>query len=169
MALTPKQESFCKEYIRTGNATEAYRLSYDTKKATAKSVNELASRMLKDIKIASRIKELQEKINERFEISVGRVLQEYAKIAFLDPRRMFDEAGNLLPVTKMEADVAAVLAGFEINMTMEGAKFLQVAKVKFSSKVAALDSLARHLGMFQKDNEQGKDRTVILDFTGKGK
>lgn len=168
MALTPKQETFCKEYIRTGNGTEAYRQAYDVKKSTPKSIHENASRLLKNAKVASRIGELQGIINEKFEVSILQVLQEYAKIAFFDPRKMFDATtGALIPVAKMEADVAAALAGFEVDTKFEDGELIRASKVKLNSKVAALDSLARHLGMFQKDNEQGKDRLVIIkDFTG---
>ena len=28
--LTPKQAKFCREYIKCGNATEAYKKAYDT-------------------------------------------------------------------------------------------------------------------------------------------
>jgi len=64
--LTPKQEAFCKAYLETGNASAAYRQSYSVKKATPKSVNEVSSRLLSEIKISSRIEELKAEITKNF-------------------------------------------------------------------------------------------------------
>lgn len=61
MKLTPKQERFCLEYLKCGNASEAYRRAYKPKKMTDKSVNEKASQMLAMVKIRSRLEELNSK------------------------------------------------------------------------------------------------------------
>jgi len=53
--LTPKQETFCLVYQETGNASEAYRLAYDTRKMKAETVNRNAKAMLDHNKIATRI------------------------------------------------------------------------------------------------------------------
>lgn len=66
MKLTPKQEKFCQEYIKTGNASEAYRLSYDTSKMKPESVNRLAKALFDNVKIRSRIEELQAEIKSEF-------------------------------------------------------------------------------------------------------
>ena len=58
--LTPKQEAFCLAYLETGNASEAYRRSYDAKNMTDKSINEKASQILSQVKIRSRIDQLSE-------------------------------------------------------------------------------------------------------------
>lgn len=57
--LTPKQEKFCLEYLKTGNASEAYRQSYDYKKMKPESVNRAAKQLLDNAKIATRIQELK--------------------------------------------------------------------------------------------------------------
>lgn len=59
LRLTPKQEKFCLEYLKTGNASEAYRRAYDASKSKPESVNRLAKAMLDNVKIASRIDELK--------------------------------------------------------------------------------------------------------------
>lgn len=57
--LTPKQEKFCLEYLKTGNASEAYRLAYDIKKMKPETVNRTAKALLDNRKIATRIDELR--------------------------------------------------------------------------------------------------------------
>ena len=49
--LTPKQESFCLSYIETGNASEAYRLNYDTENMKPATVNRNAKALLDNNKI----------------------------------------------------------------------------------------------------------------------
>ena len=68
--LTPKQEKFCVEYVKCSNASEAYRVSYNAEKSTPKSVNELASKLLANAKVASRVKELQAPAAERARITL---------------------------------------------------------------------------------------------------
>ncbi|MGW8157396.1 MAG: terminase small subunit [Desulfoprunum sp.] len=62
MKLTPKQETFCLAYLETGNASEAYRQSYNPPKMSPKTVNEASCRLLANGKIAARIKEIQDRI-----------------------------------------------------------------------------------------------------------
>ena len=62
--LTPKQEKFAQLYVELGNASEAYRVAYNSK-AKAETINVEASKMLKDPKISLRAKELREKIEEK--------------------------------------------------------------------------------------------------------
>ena len=58
--LTVKQERFCIEYVKSGNATLAYMTAYGQKKSD--SARAAASALLRNVKVQSRIKELDEKI-----------------------------------------------------------------------------------------------------------
>lgn len=77
--LTQKQEAFATKYVECGDASEAYRFAYNAGNMTAKSVNESASRVLKNIKVSARVEELTEaakKIAEkRFTITVEQRLE----------------------------------------------------------------------------------------------
>ena len=66
MTLTPKQEGFCLAYLETSNASEAYRQVYSPAKASAKTINEKASRLLSQGKVRTRISELQKKVEDAF-------------------------------------------------------------------------------------------------------
>lgn len=70
IALTPKQEKFCQEYVKTGNKSEAYRLAYSSNKMTSASINTEASSMYDNPKITLRIKELQKRIEQEHEIDI---------------------------------------------------------------------------------------------------
>ena len=63
--LTLKQEKFVQEYLSNGgNATQAYKVAYDAKNTSSKTINENASRMLANSKIKARLNEYQEKTQE---------------------------------------------------------------------------------------------------------
>lgn len=63
--LTLKQENFCREYIKCGNASEAYRKAYNCQNMKPESINRKASELLDNVKITARVQELdKEKKNE---------------------------------------------------------------------------------------------------------
>lgn len=78
--LTPKQEAFALAYIQTGNASEAYRLAYDTSKMTEKSVNENASKLLKHAKVAPRIAELRAPVVEKAGLTLEKHLDDLLRL-----------------------------------------------------------------------------------------
>lgn len=75
--LTPKQEKFCQCIIKGMNQTDAYREVYNTKKSTDKSVWECASRLMNDVKVASRIEELRKNIEKELVYSA---LESFSKL-----------------------------------------------------------------------------------------
>jgi phage terminase small subunit len=152
MPLTAKQQRFVDEYLIDLNATAAYkRAGYAGEGNSAEAA---ASRLLSNVKVSWAIQAAMKEREKRTEITQDRVLQEYAKLAFLDPRRFYNEKGNLIPVHELDADVAAALAGMEIVTQRAGKdedgnqEYEDVKKIKFIDKKGALDSVARHLGMF---------------------
>lgn len=75
--LTPKQEAFALAYVETGNASEAYRQSYDVGENTKPQVvwNE-ASKVLGNHYVAVRIMELQQAAAERTLVTVQSITEE---------------------------------------------------------------------------------------------
>lgn len=60
--LTEKQELFVQGIIEGKSQADAYRSAYNTKRMSDKSVWELASRLMNDVKVTSRLKELRDQI-----------------------------------------------------------------------------------------------------------
>ena len=82
--LTPKQEAFCLAYIETGNASEAYRRSYDASRTKPDIVNVKASQLLAHGKVSVRVAELKAANVEKYNITVERIaamLEEDRKFA----------------------------------------------------------------------------------------
>jgi phage terminase small subunit len=68
--LTPKQESFCLAFMETGNASEAYRRSYNAAKMKPEVVNINAFRLTENTKIALRLAELRKPAVERAQVTL---------------------------------------------------------------------------------------------------
>ncbi len=155
--LTPKQKRFVDEYLIDLNATQsAIRAGYSKKTAEV-----IGHENLRKPNIQLCISERLDKLKEITGITQERVLQEYGKISFFDPRRLYDDKGNLLPVHKLDADVAAALTGFDVTeTTISGELVTTTKKVKYAEKKGALDSLAKHFGMF--DGNQHQENCGVL-------
>ncbi len=144
--LTPKQQRFCGEYLIDLNATQAaIRAGYSKKTAQQMGAESLSKPV-----IAAAIAEFRSKLAEKTEVTQKRVIEEYAKPAFLDPRKFYDDDGNLIPVHQLPAEVAAALTGMDVStfVNKDNGTVTTVTKFKFADKKAALDSLGKHLGMF---------------------
>ena len=57
--LTPKMLAFCRAYVETGNASEAYRRSYNTEKMKTESVGRMAHDLMSDLRVSSMIASLK--------------------------------------------------------------------------------------------------------------
>lgn len=74
--LTIKQEAFALKYVECGNASEAYRESYDAEGMQPESIHVAASRLLADAKVALRVQELRGVIAEAAKLTVADLLRE---------------------------------------------------------------------------------------------
>jgi phage terminase small subunit len=162
--LSEKQARFCQEYLIDLNATRAYKAVYGTKSDNSAAVS--SNKLLRNPKITAFIQERQKQLQEKTGITQERVLQAYAAVAFSDIRKFYNEDGTLKKITDLDDDSSAAMAGMEIEELFEGSGMdrFQVGvtkKIKRWDKVKALDSLAKHLGMFEVDNKQKSQITVI--------
>ena len=74
--LTPKQERFCQLYIELGNASEAYRQSYDADSMNENTVNRKAKELLDNGKITARLELIRNEHSKRHNITVDSLLIE---------------------------------------------------------------------------------------------
>lgn len=148
--LNARQATFVREYLIDLNATAAYkRAGYSGSGRVAENA---ASRLLGNVGVASAIKNAMDSRASKLEITAERVLQEVARIAFFDVRKVYDAAGNLKPPADWDDDTAAAMAGIDVTEEFTGrgedrqsAGFTK--KVKSWDKVSALTLAMRHKGM----------------------
>ena len=158
MKLTPRQKDFCEYYLQTGNAAEAARLAgYSEKTARVIGPENLSKPVIKnaiDKAIAER--------SRRTGINQDRVIQEIAKLAFLNPIDVIDMDEATI---KGEAnrDDTACIASVKVKVIPGEDGNITEREVKTYDKLKALELLGKHLGMFtDKLKMEGNVPVVIM-------
>ena len=153
---------FAKEYLANGgNATQAaIKVGY-----SAKTADQQGSRLLKDVKVREIIEASRGKALEDADLNLKEILLEAKRLALFDPRKLFDEAGNLKPIKDLDADTAAALAQIDVYEEFIGQgdnrqKIGETKKIKIWDKNAALEKLFKHLGLYKEDNTQKGEAAV---------
>lgn len=161
--LEPRQERFVQEYLIDLNGTQAYMRAEPG--TTEKSARTLASRMLAKVNVQKRIAAERSKTAAKLELTRERVLAEYTKLAFFDMRQAYHDSGALKLPHELDEDTAAAIAGYE-TVEMDGggkdAPPLQVRKVKWADKRAALDSIMKAQGWNKSDVGTAENPLVLF-------
>jgi phage terminase small subunit len=74
--LTMKQESFCLAYLETGNASEAYRRSYNAVNMKEATVWRKAHDLVRNGNVAARVEELRQQLAERAQVTLEKHLDD---------------------------------------------------------------------------------------------
>lgn len=157
--LKSRVELFAAAIVSGQTQADAYREAYPASKKWAnQKVAEKASVFAKSKEVVARIEKLREKAMTKNEVTAERIVAELAKLAFMDPRKLFDESGMPLGVAGLDDDTAAAIAGVDTVMIgNRDAGMGQVLKLKLADKKGALDTLARINGMFKDKVEVKSD------------
>jgi phage terminase small subunit len=122
--LTPKQEAFVLAYLKTSNASEAYRKAYDAGKMSDESVHVEACRLLANPKVALRVASVQSKAEERALISkewvITRLVENVQRAMQAEPVK--DPDGSPTGEYRYEGSVAnraLELLGKELKMFVD--------------------------------------------------
>ena len=160
--LTPKQQRFVQEYLIDLNATQAaIRAGY-----SAKTARRIATENLSKPVISEAIQASMAKREIRTEIKQDSVLLEIARVAFSDPRKMF-ENNRLKSISEIDDDTAAAISSIKVSTkSSEGGEVEFIHEIKFWSKTSALEMGGKHLGMFSLHNEQKRPKVVIKNLAG---
>lgn len=131
--LTLRQEKFCYEYVKTGNATEAYRQAgYKPRSENAAAAN--AARMIRNDKVQARLRELQ---------------QEIATPKIADAKEIQEGLTVLFRTAISNGDALAAAKTAEIINKMQGA---YVNKVELSGNVGVAEALKAAMGRVKSDD-----------------
>jgi phage terminase small subunit len=159
MPLTAKQEAFAAMCAKGRPASDAYRAAYGAARMAPASVHVAACRLLKNTKVALRVEELRKGAALAVRLEVEDVFRQLASVLRSDPARLFDEAGQLLPVHQIDDATRAAISSIEIDPETN-----LPTKVKFWSKTEAIDKAMRYLGLFDRDNRQQKGPNLAIQI-----
>lgn len=158
-SITEKQRRFAQEYLVDLNATQAaIRAGYSPKTAGSQAFD-----LLKKPEIQEIIEQGRKAAEVRTGISLDRVLEAYAAIAFGGMSRFvrIDHTGapqiDLSQCTPEDLDLLAEIQTDRIDGGEQSPPVLRI-KIKQLDRLNALEKLARHLGAFK-----GKEDSPLED------
>lgn len=104
--LNAKQEAFCLHYAKTGNATESYKVAYNSK--SERSANVSASRLLSNVKIQRRLQELSHIVQEQRKGKIMDIEEMQERLSAIGRRETFEDTvtpkGMIIKTRVKEAD-----------------------------------------------------------------
>ena len=140
--LSPRHARFVAEYLKDGNATQAYiRAGY-----AGRGAQPSASRLLRDARIAAAVAAGRQRIAQALAFDAERVAQEYAKIAFASVADYVTTGDDgRLRIDLDKADQAQRAGIIELTVRNHS-KQVQQVRLKLG-KLQALAALAKQLGV----------------------
>lgn len=110
--LNERQKIFCHEYLKEFNATQSYIKAYKAEYETAKANG---YRLLANAHIQAYIQKIQENRRKRLEITQDKVLEEIAKIAFLNTKDFYKEDGTLKEIHELDDTIASCISNISVQ------------------------------------------------------
>jgi phage terminase small subunit len=156
LTLKESHQRFADKYFETLNGTQsAIYAGYAEASARIE-----ASRLLDREDVQTYLQGLRAILDEKTGISQQKVLEEIAKIAFADIRNFYKGDDQLKAITDLDDNEAAALMSVKMyeEYTPDGPIGMN-KEIKMYNKLDGLEKLARHLGMYEKDNRQ-KDQPI---------
>lgn len=155
--LTAKQQRFCDEYLIDLNATQAaIRAGYSPKTA-----EQTASRLLTVVKVSDEIAREMAERSKRTGINQDRVVQELAKLAFVNIADVVDLDSATVKGTATGEDLACIQ-----SVKIKPSEFGTEREIKLYDKKASLELLGKHLGMFKDklEVEADMDLNITVEY-----
>lgn len=141
--LNIRQQRFADEFLKDGNATQAYkRAGYSAASDDIAAVE--GYKLLRIPKISAYIASKQSEISEATGVQVKDLVKELAKIAFTNLPDVL-EPGNALEIKDLDSLTEAQRASI-LEYSVTAGKFGPIRKVKLHSKLTAIDMLMKNLG-----------------------
>lgn len=159
MTISPQQLKFVNN-LASGkmNQGEAYLSAYPNIK-NAETAWASASRLLRNVRVMAELEKAKAMAAKRAEITSERILREETRIAFSDIRELFSGETIKTP-NDLPKDIRRALSGVQVirKSTPKGhgaaTEHTTIYKYRLWDKGRALDRLSKHLGFYEKDNQQ---------------
>lgn len=157
--LTDREKLFCKEYLVDLNGTQAaIRAGY-----SPTSARKNASAMLKKPKIKEYLDVARAKMLERAEVDAGRVIDELAAVAFINPRDFVSWKDGVVTMQNSDDIPDSIMRAISVIEEVENRNGRKVT-IKFHSKMEAITLLMKHMGMLKDSVElSGGDKPLQID------
>jgi phage terminase small subunit len=165
LRLTDKESGFVAALFKHDfNLANAY-IDAGYKASNRQTAEKSAAELIKKEKIQKAITAAVELRNDPSTIDQPRLVKEISRLAFSDFRNVFQVQDGRLKIKNsldLTDDAAAAVASIRITerTNPHGDESVTV-EIKFWDKLKAIDMAARHLGLYERDNQ----RSLEVNFT----
>lgn len=143
LKLTPRQRLFVQEYLIDLNASQAaLRAGYSINNA-----HKIGSQLLENPRIKQAVKLAIYEREQRTKVTQDRVIEELAKIAFINPTDVVNSYDASLHNGAAREDTAAISSIRVRRIPSKHGTGVE-REIKLHDKIRALDLLGKHLGLF---------------------
>jgi phage terminase small subunit len=151
-AAAQRRELFKQAFLSNGHNQTAAAIEAGFNKKTA---HQKGMELRRELEASGELAIAAQEAADAAKLHTHQTLQEVARIAYNDPRAFFREDDSFKPPSEWSDAMAATVASIEVKEVKapEGGRAF-IRKIKFWSKVDALDKAMRHAGLFEKDNRQ---------------
>lgn len=157
MKLSVKQENFCNYYIECGNASEAYRRAYSCSNMKDESINRKSIELLNNGKITARVKELQEELKKKSDITKEEVLNMLKSFMYADIRNFLTiKNGNV--IFKDSEDWTDEMA-MQVESVKQGKEGIEI---KLNGRTWTIQRICKMLGF---DSPQDMNINIVSPMT----
>jgi len=168
-SLTPKQEAYCQAFIQTNDKSASYRIAYDADAMNINTVNVKAWELHSNGKITDRITILQNELRERNKIKIDDVLGVLADMIKFDIAEIYDDEGRLKPIKEIPKHHREMISSVKVyedfmNIGGQREKVGETKEVKILNKLDVIEKFMKHLGAYEKDNQQ---KAMVLNIDDK--
>ena len=158
--LTARQESFCQHLVDGLNQTEAYEAAgYSVDNKLPATVYQAASRLAANSKVIARIQELRDAVQERALVTAVDILTELKGIGMADLSQLVSWDKDSVTV-KDSDDLPPELTRLVSEVSQTVTKDGGTVKIKLHDKIAALDKMAKTLGMYEEKKTPDTSVTI---------
>lgn len=150
-AAEQRARRFVEAYIANGgNATSAaIQAGYSPRSAYNQGY-----RLMKDDEVGRLLEQRKQQVAKRLEISTERILRKLVAIAEADVSQFLDSKGAILPPSEWPAEARGAV------QSLKWGRF--GPEIKLHDSKGAVEIAMKHLGLFEKDNEQKADPIKAL-------
>lgn len=151
LKFTQKQELFCQEWVKDRNATQAaIRAGYSKKTAGA-----IGNELLRNPKISERIDKARHQALMNATLTDQMIIDELKALGLWSVKDFVEEGNTIPDLTKLSRETLKPITGIKVTerFDLQG-NLIRTVELKTVDKRAAIVDLGRHLGIFEKDNNQ---------------
>lgn len=135
---------FAEEYMKDFDAE----LAYIRADGQSKNAKQAGNNILNNPVVQELIAKRQVERRKRVDISLDRVLEEIASLAFFNPKDLYDAEGNIIPIHQLPREVAAAISSVKaiVRKSDDGDISTKTLEFRQWNKNQALELFMRHYG-----------------------